>query len=458
MRSSLALKIGLAVAALTVLTALVTTGFAIVSTDGEVRGDVDKFLEERAKEILENNRSRPGRNDRPDNRANDRDDDGGAVVQANLPAVAELDAQVQTLDEDGVVTASTGLAIPVNEKDLALADKEGDDVFRSVDIDGVEYRVLTSHIPGGGALQVARSLDSTTTLIDVIRNQLLAVGGGLALVIALVGWLMARRALEPLGELTTAAERVAATQDLDTPIAVDGRGDEIGRLATSFNEMLGALATSREQQHRLVQDAAHELRTPLTSVNANIDLLTHAPDLPETERQEILTGVRAELRQMGVLFTEIIELATDNRTAADHEPLDLADVVRSAIDELARRADNPVDAELVPSPVVGESAALHRAVTNLLSNAVKYGPPGAPIGVRVQGGTVAVSDRGPGIAPADRARIFDRFHRGETARSQPGSGLGLAIVAKIVADHGGRTFVDDAEPGPGAVVGFTLPR
>ncbi len=461
-RSSLALRIGLAVAALTVLSALSVTGMALVSTGGQVRDDVDDFLEQRADEILDGVRLRPDRDDNRNNgRGRDADDevaDAGEIIEASLPRSSDLDAEVQTLDMDGVVTATTGLDIPVDDTDIGLADKGGGERLRTVAIDGVEYRVLTAPIPGGGALQVARSLETTTSLIRVIQTRLLAIGGGLALVVALVGWLMARRSLRPLGELTAAAERVAETKDFDTPIDVDGRSDEIGRLASSFNEMLGALATSREQQHRLVQDAAHELRTPLTSVNANIDLLVHAPDLPETERQEILGGVRAELRQLGTLFTEIIELATDDREAASHEIVDLAAVASMAADGVRRRASNPIDLDVTASPVRGDLRSLERAIGNLLGNAVKYSPEGSPITVRVSGGTVAVTDRGPGIAPEDRQRIFDRFHRGESARAQPGSGLGLAIVAKIVADHGGRTFVGDAEPGPGAVVGFVLPN
>ena len=222
--------------------------------------------------------------------------------------------------------------------------------------------------------------------------------------------------------------------------------------------MLSALAGSREQQHRLVQDAAHELRTPLTSVNANIDLLMRAPDLPNEEREEILTRVRGELRQLGTLFTEVIELATDRQQTAIHQPVNLVEVANEAIEELSRRADNPVTIESTRSVVNGDFKALHRAVSNLLGNAVKYSPPSSPILVTIGEGSVAVADQGPGIPLDDRDRIFDRFHRLEHSRPMPGSGLGLAIVAKVVADHGGETFVEDAKPGPGSVVGFTLPQ
>ncbi len=464
MRSSLALRLAVVSAVMIAITALGATGTAIVSTNAQVRDDVDRFLMERSEEILDGRRERPGK-DRDDNRNHNDGDaaihdtstddlENGTAIEVALATDADSDAQ--TIDRDGTITGSTGLGIPVSATDLGLATTDGSRL-RTVEIDGAEYRVLTTHIPGGGALQVARSLDDTTSLLDVIQDRLLIVGSALAIVGGAIGWLIARRALRPLGELTAAAERVAETQDLDTPIGIGDRPDEIGRLAASFDEMLAALSTSRDQQQRLVQDAAHELRTPLTSVNANIDLLAYAPDLPPSERQDILSGVKAELRQLSTLFTEIIELATEGRDTAAHQPVDLADVARSAIDRLQRQAENPVDADLTPSIVLGDAADLERAVLNLLGNAVKYSPAGSPIRVRVAGGSITVSDRGPGIPPQDRAWVFDRFSRGDDARARPGSGLGLAIVAKIVADHGGHTMVADAEPGPGALVGFSLP-
>ncbi len=493
-RPGLAGRVAIALATLAILTAVVSTASAIVSTSSQVRGEVDSFLLERAEEILGGDRQTPDRRDGGDRDRNDdndndneQDNNGGgneqenddgddvaaddtidaedavedaleqALDESNLPAAADLDAVVQVIDEQGVIIGGTGLRLPVGDADLILAESNREPVFSTVDIEGVEYRVYTAHFDGVGAVQVAQSLDDTTSLLDVIRNRLMLVGAALALVGSGLGWIFARRSLRPLNNLTAAAERVAATQDLDTAIPVDRSDDEIGRLAVSFNEMLDALGASRSQQHRLVQDAAHELRTPLTSVNANVDLLLHARDLPDDERHEILGGIRAELGQLGTLFNEIIELATDKRETSAHEPIRLAGVVQRAVDDLARRAPNPVTVLVDDSQVKGHEASLHRAITNLLSNAVKYSPANSPIEVQVQAGRVSVSDRGAGIPAADRDRVFDRFHRLEEARPLPGSGLGLAIVAKVVSDHRGSTFVRDADPAPGTVVGFTLP-
>lgn len=472
-RPGLAGRVAIALATLAILTAFLSTASAIFSTSSQVRGDIDSFLVERAEEIVGGDRRTPDR-DNNRGRNNDDDDDDDVVEvdaddplaevleddlldESNLPAAAELDADVQIINAAGEILAGDGITLPITDDALELASDFGPPFFETTQIGLVEYRIYTTHFEDVGAVQVGRSLEDTISLLDVIRNRLMLVGGLLALVGAGLGWIFARRSIRPLEDLTAAAEQVAATQDLNTAIPVERTDDEIGRLAVSFNEMLDALGASRSQQHRLVQDAAHELRTPLTSVNANVDLLLHARDLPADERHEILGGIRAELGQLGTLFNEIIELATDKRETSAHEPVRLAGVAQRAVDDLARRAPNPVTITVDESMVRGHEASLHRAVTNLLSNAVKYSPANSPIEVSVAAGRLAVSDSGVGIPEADREKIFDRFHRLEEARPLPGSGLGLAIVAKIVSDHRGSTFVRDAEPGPGSVVGFTLP-
>ncbi|MGI9644332.1 MAG: HAMP domain-containing sensor histidine kinase, partial [Ilumatobacteraceae bacterium] len=233
--------------------------------------------------------------------------------------------------------------------------------------------------------------------------------------------------------------------------------DEIGQLAGSFQEMLDALETSREQQHRLVHDAGHELRTPLTSLRANVALLERAKNLPEDERAEIISAVNAELGELTGLFTELIDLATDQGELDEPaEVLDLDEIVRSTVQRWERRADRPIRVDSSSAFVEGHESLLERALTNLLGNANKFSDPGEPIEVVALAGSVCVRDRGPGIPEEDRPHVFDRFYRADVTRSMPGSGLGLAIVGQIVERHGGTTWVGDA-PGGGAEVGFRLP-
>jgi len=254
------------------------------------------------------------------------------------------------------------------------------------------------------------------------------------------------------------ASDVAATKDFTTDVGETGRSDEIGQLASSFATMLDALETSREQQHRLIHDAGHEMRTPLTSLRANVALLERARDLPENDRTEILAAIRSELLELGDLFDEMIELATDQRNGEFvGESVDLADVVRDVAVRWDRRSDRPIQLEIEPSAVVGDASMLERAVTNLVSNADKFSDPGESVTIVVTDGTVSVRDRGPGIPTQDRERIFDRFYRSEVTRSMPGSGLGLSIVAEVVERHGGEVWARDAPDG-GAEVGFSIPQ
>jgi two-component system sensor histidine kinase MprB len=279
------------------------------------------------------------------------------------------------------------------------------------------------------------------------------VAGGGVVAAAGLGFAVARSALAPVGELTRAAERVAATQELDARIP-DKRGDELGRLAAAFNEMLSALEASRTQQRRLVADASHELRTPLTSLRTNIELLAKAPGLPGAEREKLLADVTAELAELGHLVAELVDLAGDpNATQEAATDVRLDELAGQVVERARRRTgtDITLDAEAVV--VRGRPAALERAIANLVDNACKWSPAAE---VCIRGGMVEVRDRGPGIEPGDRPRVFDRFFRASTARSMPGSGLGLAIVKQAVEAHGGRVWVEE-NPGGGAVVGFEVP-
>jgi two-component system sensor histidine kinase MprB len=307
----------------------------------------------------------------------------------------------------------------------------------------------------GGAVQVARAIGGDERVLDRLRWQLLALAGGMVVLAGGAGWLLMRRATEPLEQLTAATERVTATRDL-TPLRLEG-DDEVGRLATSFDEMLVALAESREQQRQLVQDAGHELRTPLTSLRANIEFMQHAGTLPAEQRSELLAALRAETQALGELVDEIVALASgDDTSDAPEAELDLADVVRAAVARFERRTDRTVRVDTEPTRVVGNDAQLDRAITNLLGNADKFSPAGQPIDVRCADGAVTVRDRGPGFAADDLPRVFGRFYRAAAARDLPGSGLGLSIVAQVADQHGGTAEARNADGG-GAEVTVRIP-
>ncbi|MEM1332977.1 MAG: ATP-binding protein [Actinomycetota bacterium] len=451
MRLGSRLAIAFGVLAIVVASLVSLAGLRATST--ELDSSIDGFLVARAAELTDGIRQRPGAGQ------------GRRQPPIRLDGITQrfttdADSIVQTVLADGTIV-NQGTALPVTDEVLRLARRDGrnqpsDRRFDDVEVDGEPHRMVTSPLPEGGVVQVARSTAENRSVLTSLGGRLALIAAVTTLVAGLVGWLVARRITRPLRRLSGVAAGVAETRDFSTPVPVVG-SDEVGQLAASLREMLDALEQSRAQQQRLVHDAGHELRTPLTSLRANVAMLERAPDLPAAERAEIVRALRAELIELSELFDEMIDLAGDQySTELTFEPVLLENLARRLAERWARRSGRPIEVAADDSLVRGDVGMLDRALSNLLSNAHKFSPPGAPIEIVVEGGRMAVRDHGDGVPLADRRRVFDRFHRTEATRSMPGSGLGLAIVAQIVARHGGDVFVGDA-PSGGAEIGFQLP-
>lgn len=457
MKLGLGARLALAFALLAALTAFVTASVSSYSTSRQVNSDVDQFLQDRAGEIGAGQRligNERGRGVRP-GRGQRGDEPGPNGTLEEIRSLVESDAEVRILSLEGEVVVESVVMLPYEAVDEAYLDKRRTPLLRTVEIEGEQYRVITAHIDGGGAVQVAQSLRSTNDLLGELRTELLLVGLAMSALSAGVGWFVAQRTTKPLRKLTTSVESIVATEDLSTRLRLD-RSDEIGRLSEEFDTLMKTLESSRDQQQRLVQDAAHELRTPLTSVRANIEFLERATDVDAETRSSTLAGIKTELGELSSVLAEVVELATEGAGSASFEVIDLAAVAEAALAQFELRSSRPVVRELTPCLVHGDRSALVRAAGNLIGNADKYSADGLPITVVVTNGSLSVSDNGPGIAPQDRDRIFDRFYRSDEARSAPGSGLGLAIVAKAATEHRGTVFVGDVTGG-GAEVGFRLP-
>jgi two-component system sensor histidine kinase MprB len=220
--------------------------------------------------------------------------------------------------------------------------------------------------------------------------------------------------------------------------------------------MLEALSSSQQAQRQLVADASHELRTPLTSLRTNIEVLS-SDALPPEDRERLLADVVAQLSELTLLVSDLVDLARGDEPAAVPEDVRLDLLVADAIERARRHApDKTFFTELEPSLVEGVPGRLDRAVANLIDNAAKWSPAGGQIEVTVRGGEVSVRDHGPGIAESDLPHVFDRFYRAPAARGLPGSGLGLAIVRQVAESHGG-TIVAERANGGGARMRLTLP-
>jgi two-component system sensor histidine kinase MprB len=377
------------------------------------------------------------------------------------------DIRLALLLADGPAISAEGAASapPLGAEELEVAKGEAESSTRTATEGGVPYRVVAVKAGPGQALVMAQRLDPTQQVLTTLGVAMLVVGGLGVLVAAFAGVAIARAGLRPVDRLTAATERVAATGDL-RPIPVEG-SDELARLTASFNEMLGAVAASQEQQRRLVADAGHELRTPLTSMRTNLELLAAAsrpgaPPLPGSERAEILDDVQAQVAELSTLVGDLVELARDDAPMVVHEPLELTEVVMRALERARRRAGDVVfDPVLVPWTLIGDATALERAVLNLLDNGAKWSPPGGRVRVQMRpldewSIVLEVADAGPGIAEEDLPRVFDRFYRAATSRTMPGSGLGLAIVRQVAVRHGGAVWAGRAPEG-GALLAMRLP-
>jgi two-component system sensor histidine kinase MprB len=394
--------------------------------------------------------------------ADRRDKDSGTGRPADLV--------VQFVGADGVsTTGAVGeqRTVPVTVMARGVAGGRSPDVGETLQVGRDRYRVWTVHRRDGGAAQVARDaegIENTLSELGLLHALVGLVGVALA---AVAGRRLALAGLRPVDTLTSAAERVAATQDLTAKIKVDGRG-EVARLAEAFNAMLAALADSRAAQRRLVEDAGHELRTPLTSLRNNVELLIHAGTqrdpakvLATQDFERLLTDLGAQTVELSTLIGELVELAREDERPAEQETVDLADVVAAAVARVGPRAPGVrFEVAAAPATLLASPSSLERAVLNVLDNAAKWSPPdgAVQVTVSVRDGTaqIAVADSGPGIPERDLSQVFKRFYRADTARGLPGSGLGLAIVEQIVLQHGGSVHAGRATTG-GALVTVNLP-
>lgn len=281
-----------------------------------------------------------------------------------------------------------------------------------------------------------------------------AVASAIAVVLAAaVGWLISLRLTRPLLDLTRVTERMASG-DLGTRADVRRR-DEVGQLATAFNEMAQRVEGTVLTLRRFVADAAHELHTPLTALQTNLELL--GQEATRQRRETLTARARSQVSRLETLTTSLLDLSSIEAGAADvaHESVDAVALIREVAELYASQAEQAgLDFALaVPPPVTlcGEAGQLRQAVGNLLDNAVKFTPAGGTVQVALQlkAGwvTVTVTDDGSGIPEADLPHLFSRFYRGRNATARPGNGLGLAIVQAIAAAHGGTVGAENAHPG-----------
>lgn len=353
------------------------------------------------------------------------------------------------------------------------------------------WRVLVVPLTdGSGSLAIAADLADLNSTVG--RLQLLELVIGLVVLVALGGfaYLVVRRSLRPLVEVEQTAAAIAGG-DLARRVPEHDSHTEVGRLSAALNAMLGqiessfrvrqaseqAARASEERMRRFVTDASHELRTPLTSIRGFAELYRQGAARGPEDVGRYLRRIEDAAARMGLLVDDLLLLARrDQQRPLEREPVDLLALASDAVHEFQAGAPSrlvklqPIEGP-VPPVVLGDSSRLRQVLGNLISNAITHTPSGTPVIVRVGSrraspgadpaaaeAVVEVIDTGPGLAPEQAERVFERFYRGDPSRtrSSGGTGLGLSIVAALTAAHGGRVELD-TEPGRGATFRILLP-
>jgi two-component system sensor histidine kinase MprB len=425
-------RLTVASAAAVALAILAASVAAYVLVRAELYAAVDDGLRHRAKQVLVPERGPL------------------SAFALEEPAFGGPAGYVQLVTQDGEAIRPPSAKVPLpTEGAVEVARGLRPTFLEDATVDGTHLRILSAPLPltAGVAVQIARPLDEIDRTLERLALFLgLVSAGGIGLA-ALAGLLVARTALAPVRRMTETAEHVSATRDLSRRIRRVG-GDELGRLAATFNAMLETLEKSVSAQRQLVVDASHELRTPLTSLRTNVEVLEQASALPAPERAAIVSDLKAQLVELTRLVEDLLELARSGEEQRTPENVQLDELVAEAVDRARLHArDVRFETTLEPTTVQGVPRRIERAVANLLDNAAKWSPPGGRVRVEVRDGEVRVRDEGPGIDEADVERVFDRFYRADSARGVPGSGLGLAIVRDVAEEHGGAVVAVNGKAG-----------
>lgn len=282
----------------------------------------------------------------------------------------------------------------------------------------------------------------------------------LLVVVALFSWHMTERTLRPVERMRQSAEAITAS-DLSRRVSVPDGDRDLSRLARTFNDLLARVEAAMDAQRRFVSDASHELKGPVAATKV---MLETARAYPETvDPSTLLSDLANENEQLQGIVADLLALARqdEGRLQVNLAPLDLCDLIYEEVASLERRSAVSLDVSGVePLVCAGDAQLLGQALRNLLENAVRHAHSHVAVTCHeVLGSTgrlirISVSDDGPGIAPADRERVFGRFVRlgKDRGRATGGTGLGLAVVQGIVERHGGRVYFSDPEIGGATAV------
>ena len=413
-------------ASLAILLALVVVGVGVdVLVARHLRHSLDRSLRARAVEVAQLSASTPSLLTSP-----------GSLDSP----LGGTQLSTQVVDRRGRIVARSlslgGRVLPVRDVVRGVV-ASGRGRYTSAQLASDQLRVYVAPLAdtggpaAGGAVAVAASTHDLEETLDSVRLLVFLAALVAAAAAAAVLAFSMRRALAPLGRLTRAAAEIEQTGDARRRLPQSESDDEVGRLATTLNEMLAALERARESERRFVADASHELRTPLTALAGNVSYLAR-----HGASDELVAELEHDTRRLARLADDLLALSREEAAVLPHE------IVR--LDELARAVSGVEVVAPEPVAVHGDSAALERALANLVENARLHGSGRVVVEATATNGVarLAVVDEGSGVTAEEAKKAFERFWRG--GAQGPGSGLGLAIVRATAERLGGRAYAEKA--------------
>ena len=331
--------------------------------------------------------------------------------------------------------------------------------------EGDLLEVFTVRLRDGNLLQVGKSIQDRSEVLERFRDTLLATTIPMVLIGFGGGAFLAYRALRPVRELSAAAKSIVGTARFDTRVAETRGGDELNELVRLFNQMLAKIETLIRGMTESLDNVAHDLRTPVTRFRGMAEQALRSGNSPEALREALADCLEESDRVMSMLNTLMdISEAETGTMRLTHEDIDLTALVGEVADlyhDVAEDKGVKISTQVATGmELCADRSRLRQVLANLVDNAVKYTPSGGRIEIDVfqegRSAVLVVKDSGTGIPPDEVSRIWDRLYRGDKSRSERGLGLGLSLVKAVVQAHHGRVEVMP-NPSGGSVFAVSLP-
>ena len=389
--------------------------------------------------------------------------DSPTELDRSLLATDSQIGAVQIIDDTGAVVAASNGAPAHPLVITSMSDGQLIDLGRVEDREGkFDYWVTgraTAVVDGTVTILVGADREPVESVVSRVAA-LLAVGAPILIVVVVVStYRLVAASLRPVENIRARVAAISST-DLAERVPVPVARDEIAHLATTMNEMLARLETGHAAQQRFVSDASHELRSPLATITTALEIAAGRPDM--IDKALIDESLLPEARRMNHLIEDLLLLARSDENVVELQrvDVDIDDLLLAEAGRLRRIASVEVVVHIEPCRVVGDRAALSRAIRNLVDNAARHATSTVTLSCRPDAdhAVIEVCDDGPGIPLHERDRVFQRFVRLDTARARAsgGAGLGLSILGQIVRVHGGTVTISDA-PECGAMFSVILP-